>query len=84
MVAGAARVFSKKARCTSCTMTGTPSAAKARRPPVWSKWLWLAMTYRIGLPGTRRRVSAITASARSSLSGPSATSTWSRISMTTL
>jgi hypothetical protein len=59
MVAGAASVRSKKARCTSWVMTVTPSAAKPRRPPGWSKWLWLAMTYRIGLPGASRRVSAM-------------------------
>ena len=38
----------------------------------------------MGLPGTSLRASAMTARARSSLRGPSATIRWSLISITTL
>ena len=69
---------------TSWVTIAMPSPANARRPPEWSKWWWVLTTYRIGFDGTSLRVSARTASARWSLSGPSTTITWSFISITTL
>src|SRR3954463_13098704 len=63
----------KKPAAAWWTTIVAPSAANGRTPREWWAWWWLAVAKRIGLPGYVRRMYAISASARTSLSAASAT-----------